>query len=178
MPMSFARFVVAETIAVTALNAGMNAGYTSWLWRRPMPLPLDAIATDLAATPVFIAVLSTLLGTAATRRKLSGGRVAAPAALSGERWLVRLPVGILARSALLGILSAVLLTVPLLAVLGGADIATLPLAAAVGAKVAITVLFSLLIVPLGILAATVDGRRLPAGAASAAATVPIRPRTA
>ncbi len=76
MPTPFRSYVVKDALLIAAMNAAINAAYTWSLWRHATPLRLlgpEGIATDLATTPVVIALLSALLGTAVARRKLAGG---------------------------------------------------------------------------------------------------------
>ncbi|NIJ38333.1 hypothetical protein FHR22_003044 [Sphingopyxis panaciterrae] len=162
MSLIFSCFLVRETLAVAALNAGLNAAYTSFLWQGPASLTLGGpagIARDLATTPIFIASLSTLLGTAAIRKKLASGAVAAPRRIRGAPVFAQLPRGILWRSLTLAIFAAIAFTAPLHAVLTSAGTAGLSLGAGVSAKVAITLLFSLLPVPIAVTAAGHDARR-------------------
>lgn len=167
MPISFARFLVIESLAVAALNAGMNAAYTSHLWadRSALSLRGDAgIGADLATTPIFIAFLSTLLGTAAIRKKLADGKVMTPGRISGSAFFDRLPGGILARAATMAVLAALLLAAPLYVAIAMLDLYGLSLGQAVTAKVAITLFYSLLLVPFAIAAAALD---IKAGRATA-----------
>jgi hypothetical protein len=150
MAISFRRFVVLEATAVAAMNAGINALYTWWLWRSRGALPLNGIggiALDLASTPVWIALLSTLLGLATIRRKLSSGSVRRPR-LQVPHVLRALPDAIVLRSIVLGAAAALTLGVPLLLALSASDAVSLSLAHAVLAKVALTIILSLAIVPI------------------------------
>lgn len=158
MALIFSRFLVRETLAVAALNAA----YTGFLWRGPASLTLGGpagIAGDLAATPIFIALLSTLLGTAAIRKKLASGAVAAPRRIWGAPVFAQLPRGILWRALVLAILAAIAFAGPLHATLASADTTSLSRGAGVSAKVAITLFFSLLLVPVAVTAAGHDARR-------------------
>ena len=158
MTMSFNRFVATEAFSVAALNAGINASYTWWLWRTPDVLTFrgeGAIAFDLASTPVWIAMLSTLFGTASARRKLREGRVSSSEVQLASLLRV-LPQGTPSRATALAIAAAALLSLPLWAILQIVAPEVLSLGAAVLTKVGITVLMSLVIVPLVILAALGD----------------------
>lgn len=161
MAISFNRFVVTQAIAIAAFNAGANASYTWWLWRSRDVLPLNGagnISVDLATTPAVIAVLSALLGTVFIRQKLRDGRVVAPAIALPAAFSAA-PYGLLQRAVVFGLAAAVTLGMPLWIMLQTSGIDTLPLADAVLAKVAITFVLSLLIVPLVILAALADVQR-------------------
>lgn len=160
MSIPFDRFVVTQALGIAAFNAAINASYTFLLWRSKSILTLftqNAIAFDLSSTSGWIAVLSTLLGTASIRAKLRDGRVAAPN-LAVPGFLRLMPENILMRAVAAGFLSAVMLGLPvrLLLQAGGADV--LALSDAVLLKVAITVPMSLVIVPLIIVAAVGDVR--------------------
>lgn len=168
MPTSFKRFVITEALGVAALNAGINAGYTTYLWRKLDPLTLfgaNAIGFDLATTPIVIAMLSTMLGTSAIRQKLRDGRVATPM-IRVTAGLAGLPSGIVLRGLALGTVAAIALAMPLLLMLQASAIGTLSPFAAVMMKVAITVLLSLLIVPMVIFAGLADVQRRASAAAA------------
>lgn len=163
MSLSFDRFLISQTLGVAMLNAVLNAAYTTWLWRGPQQLFLygpEGIGTDLVLTPVFIGLLSTLLGTAAIRRKIASGAVARPRSVPGASLLSLLPRSIFGRSAIFAIVCAMAFTMPMYLAMSQMDIGMLTLAEAVGAKVAITLVFSFLIVPIAVLAAGADGRPL------------------
>lgn len=169
MPTPFRTYLVREAILIAAFNASVNAGYTWWLWRSTEPLRLvgpKGIGTDLATTPVVIAVLSTLIGTAIVRRKIMDGRILVEPGLRPHPPLLRLPRSIPLRAAAAAALAALLLSLPLLGLLPLLGDGVLTLGGAVGTKVAITVALSLLIVPALTLAALADvqgpaGRGVP-----------------
>ena len=160
MPTSFAKFVLVQACGIAAFNASINALYTWYLWRSRSLLTLfaeNAIAFDLSSTPGWIAFLSTLLGTASIRRKLREGHVATPdMAVPGAFGV--LPETIPARAAVAGLLSAVVLGLPVQSMLQASGLDAVALHEAVLLKVAITVPMSLAIVPLVILAALADVR--------------------
>lgn len=163
MPTPFGSYVVKDALLIAALNAAINAAYTWYLWRHAEPLRLfgpGGIAVDLATTPVVIALLSALLGTAVARRKLGDGRVAVGPGTHAPGVLRLLPRGVIARSVTLAAAAVVLLALPLLGLLPSWGDGALTLGAAVGTKVAITVAMSLLIVPVVIWAALADAQRL------------------
>lgn len=169
MSVSFNRFVVTQALGIAGMNAAINASYTWALWRGLQPLTLfgeNAIAFDLASTPVWIAVLSTLLGTASIRTKLRDGRVALPTMRAPSVFQL-LPDNIVLRSAVLGGLAAAFLGMLLHLVLQASAVDTLSLAAAIGLKVVITVGLSFLLVPLVILAGLADVQQLSARSVSA-----------
>ena len=170
MPIPFRTYLAREAALVATFNASVNAAYTGYLWRSAEPLRLlgpDGVALDLAATPVVIAVLSTLLGTAVVRRKIRDGRIAVEPGTRAPWLLRRLPGSIPGRAAAAALGAAVLLALPLLIVLPALGDGALTLAGAVGTKVAITVVLSLLIVPTLTLAALADVQRPPSRVAAA-----------
>lgn len=161
MAIPFNRFVVTQAVVIAVFNACANASYTWWLWSSREVLPLsgaDNIGVDLGMTPVFIAVLSTLLGTMAIRQKLRDGRVAAPPIALPAAFHAA-PHGLVQRTIVFGLVAAAVLGLPLWTTLQASGIDALPLAGAVLSKVAITVTMSLLIVPLVVLAALADVQR-------------------
>ena len=173
MSMSFNQFVVRDAVGVALFNAGINAFYTWWLWRSLAPLTLfddNPIGVDLASTPVWIAMLSTLFGTAAIRGKLRDGRVTAPGS-SVHRIVDMVPNGILLRSLVLGAVAGGALGLPLLMILRASAVEAISLSAAILIKVAITVPMSLVIVPLVILAGLADVQRMSARTGSRPAMV-------
>lgn len=158
MSVSFNRFVATQALGIAGMNAAINASYTWALWRGLQPLTLfgeNAIAFDLASTPAWIAVLSTLLGTASIRAKLRDGRVALPL-MRAPNVPQLLPHNIVLRSAVLGGIAAAVFGLLLHLLLKASAMATLSLAGAVGLKVVITVGLSLVLVPVVILAGLAD----------------------
>ena len=169
MPVSFNRFVATQATAIAAFNAVINASLAWWLWGPRATLPLGGvgnIGVDLAATPAVIAVLSVPLGTHFIRQKLRDGRVAAPrSAVPGVFHAA--PYGLIPRTVVFGLVAATLLSLPLWTALQSSGIPALSLAEAILAKAGITVAFSILIVPLVILAALADVQRGHGAAAPA-----------
>lgn len=170
MPIPFRFYVAREAMLITAFNATINAGYTWWLWRHLDVVPLrgdGGVALDLALTPVVIAVLSTLLGTAALRRKIADGRIAVEPGTRAHPRLGHLPRGLMPRAAIVAILAGLLLALPLWAVLPAlGDGALTPLDAS-GTKVLLTVALSLLIVPTLTWAVLADAQRQGTGPGTA-----------
>ncbi len=75
MPTPFRSYLARDAL-LAAANAAINAACTWYLWRHDKPLRLlgpDVVVADLATTPMVIALLSALLGTATARRKLGDG---------------------------------------------------------------------------------------------------------
>ncbi len=177
MTMSFRRYVTLDVIGIATMNCTINAGYVGWLWRSSASLPLagtDGIAFDLAATPVWIAVLTTLFGTRAVQRKLWEGRFREP----GRRipgMFQLLPTNILWRVGAMGVLAGSLFALPLWLALHAAPMETLPIGQVIATKVALTAVFSALIVPLVVLAAIADMRpRRAADFVELSASIPLR----
>lgn len=158
MSMSFRRDLVRDAVGISAMNAVINGCYIWWLRRLSPPWGVagtDGVAPDLAATPIWLAMLTTLLGTGAVQRKLWEGRFREPeSVIPAVLWL--LPYRLALRAAVFGAVAAILLSLPLWTVLQTQASATLPLGYAIATKVALTVLFSAAIVPLVVLAALAD----------------------
>jgi hypothetical protein len=162
MPISYSRFIAREAVAVAALNAGINASYTALLWRSLDPLTLfgaSGVAADLATTPMFIGLLSTIFGTAAIRKKLASGRVTVGERDQAPAVFQLLPSAVIARALVLAIACGILFAAPLWSLLVVTGDATLTLGRAVGVKVGITILLSLVIVPIVVMAGLADGQR-------------------
>lgn len=114
--MTFHRYLLAQTLGVATFNAIANVCYTWFLWggRTPLPvdtphLSLDRIGGDVAMTPIWIGLLSALLGTAFIRRAFADGtmlRRSDPL----SRWL---PRSIPLRSLVVAALCAVTFALPL-----------------------------------------------------------------
>ncbi len=160
MTMSFRRYVTLDVVGIATMNCIINASYVGWLWRASASLPLAGtagIAFDLAATPVWIAVLTTLFGTGAVQRKLWEGRFREPGGRIPGMFQL-LPSNILWRAGAMGVLAGSLFALPLWLALQAAPMETLPIEQAIATKVALTALFSTLIVPLVVIAAIADMR--------------------
>ncbi len=158
MTMSFRRYITLDIVAIATMNSFVNAGYVWWLWRSSTKITLsgsDGIAYDLAGTPIWIAVLATLLGTGSVRRKLWEGKFHKPG-FGLPAILQRLPVNIAARAAIMGLTAAVFVALPLWSLLQIVPVDLLALQHAVAAKGALTTLFSAAIVPVVVLAAISD----------------------
>lgn len=158
MTMSFRRYIALDVLILAATNSTFNAGYAWWLWSSSDAVQLtgdNGIAANLATTPIWIAVLTTLLGTAAVQRKLWEGRFREPAFVI-PRLLGSLPGNIAARSMTTGLAAATVLALPLWMLLQRLSLQSLPFEHAIIIKVVLTVLFTACIVPLVVLAATAD----------------------
>ncbi len=158
MTQTFHRHVAVNASGIAALNATLNGLYTWLLWRSQGNLTLtgDAgIAFDLAGTPVWIAVLTTLMGTATIRGKLWEGRVASPSGAVPAAFSL-LPFNIVGRATTLGAMAFVLLALPLWAALQAAGDGALTITFAVAAKIVLTLLLTFAIVPIVLLAAATD----------------------
>lgn len=157
MTTMFRTFVAQQAIAVATFNAVINASYTSWLWSTRDRLPLSGgqgIGIDIAMTSVVIAVLSTLLGTSSIRQKLQDGRVEVPE-LKLPVAFRSIPYGHIARALVFGFVAAFLFAMPTWLMLQTSSI-ELSLLSAVLAKVFLTVVMSIAIVPVVILAGLAD----------------------
>ncbi len=164
MTVSFRRYLALDILALMVMNSTFNASYAWWMWHPSDFVSLtgnDSIAFDLAATPIWIAVLTTLLGTPAVQNKLWEGRFREPT-FAIPRLLGALPVKMAARAMTTGLIAAALLTLPLWLLLHQSALPTLLVEHVVITKVALTMLFTTCIVPLVVLAAIADmqgGRR-------------------
>jgi hypothetical protein len=162
MSISFQRFLVIEVLGIAAFNAAINVAYTWGLWRSVDPITLfgeNGIGGDLATTPSFIGLLSTLFGTHGLRRKLEDGRVAVASAIRMPGMMRLLPMNVPVRAATIGLLCEAALGLPLSLLLASAQFGVMSLAEACSAKAAITVLLSFVIVPITILCALGDVQR-------------------
>lgn len=159
MPISFTHFLVRETIAVSAFNAGCNAAYTFWLWHGLPQIALSGpfgISTDLALTPIFIGFMSILLGTGSIRQRLWEGKVSPPTTTGIAATFSALTRSIALRSLIMAGVCAVMLTVPIAMMFMAAGDIALSLEQAVWTKVILTMGLSSMIVPVAALMAASD----------------------
>lgn len=157
--MTFRSYLLAPAFGVAAFNVACNAGYTWWLWRSGNGLPMagpGGIGADLAMTPIWIGLLSVLLGTFFIRRAFADGRMLREADMRPHPLLARLPRGILPRALVMAGACGIAFAIPLSFLLPLLGDGVLTLTGAVGTKVLVTALFSLSIVPLVVLAAVGD----------------------
>lgn len=146
--MTWKTYLMAQALGVAAFNTLCNAAYTYWLWRGEPVLSLDQIGADLAMTPLWIGLLSVLLGTASIRNALANGRMIRESKLSAHPLATRLPRNLLVRAVVVAALCAATLALPLTLVLPMLGDGLLTPGTAIGSKAVITVAFSLIIVPL------------------------------
>lgn len=146
--MNWKTFLMAQAFGVAAFNTLCNAAYTAFLWRSEPVLSLDRIGADLAMTPVWIGLLSVLLGTPFVRKALADGRMIREAKLRPHPLATRLPRNLVVRAVAVAALCAALLALPLALVLPLLGDGWLTPGAAIGSKAVITVAFSLIVVPL------------------------------
>lgn len=172
--MTWKAYLVTQALGVAAFNAVCNAGYTWFLWRGESVLAYETIGTDLALTPAWIGLLSVLLGTPFIRKALADGRMMREAGVTAHRFAHLVPHGLVQRGVAAAALCAIAFAMPLALILPLLGDGAFTLAGAVGTKVAITVAFSLVIVPLVVIAAAAD----TAGTAPASSKAPPRPRQA
>ncbi len=164
--MTFHRYLLTQTLGVAAFNAIANVCYTWLLWggRTPLEidtpyLSLDRIGGDLAMTPIWIGLLSALLGTAFIRRAFAGGTMLHDAGVRSDpvsRWL---PRSIPLRSIIVASLCAIVFALPLSLILPATGDGMLTPADAISLKALVTILFSLIIVPLVVYATIYDAER-------------------
>lgn len=162
--MTFRNYLLAQALGVAAFNTAVNAGYAWFLWggREHLStgtashLPLDMIGTDLAMTPIWIGLLSVLLGTPFIRKAFADGTVLRATGVRPHRALRRLPRSIPVRAVVVAILCALALAIPLSLLLPAFGDGTLSSSGAVGTKIIITVVSSLVIVPFVVYSAARD----------------------
>lgn len=154
--MTFRNYLIAQAFGVAAFNATANAGYTWFLWGGQTHLSPAAVATDLATTPIWIGLLSVLLGTIFIRRAFADGTMLREAGVRSHPILQWLPRSILIRAILVASLCALAFALPLSLILPYIADDVLTPSVAISAKVILTLLFSLLIVPLVIYVTTAD----------------------
>ncbi|AOH83271.1 hypothetical protein AWL63_04080 [Sphingomonas panacis] len=145
--MTWKTYLIAQALGVAAFNAVCNAGYTAYLWQAPV-LPLETIGADLAMTPIWIGLLSVLLGTPFVRKALAGGRMMEEAGLRAPRLAKMLPRNLVLRAITAAALCAVLFSLPLALLMPALGDGLLTQADAIGGKVILTIAFSLILVPL------------------------------
>lgn len=153
--MKWKTYLIAQAFGVAAFNAVCNAGYTAYLWQAPA-LPLERIGSDLAMTPVWIGLLSVLLGTPFVRKALADGRMMEEAGLRAPRLAILLPRNLVLRAITVAALCAMLFALPLALLLPLLGDGILTQADAIGGKVILTIAFSLILVPIVAYATVAD----------------------
>ncbi|MFQ6550219.1 hypothetical protein AADZ90_019910 [Aestuariibius sp. 2305UL40-4] len=154
--MTFRTFLLAQAFGITAFNIAINSAYTSFLWRNEPQLMLGDIRADLVMTPIWIGLLSVLLGTFFIRKAFADGTMLRDAGRRPHPILRQLPRRILTRSVVAAALCAIAFALPLSLLLPLIGDGILTPAGAVGTKAIVTAIFSLLIVPLIVYATTAD----------------------
>lgn len=157
--MTWNNYLIKQALGIAAFNATCNAAYTWYLWRSESVLNYDVIGTDLTLTPIWIGLLSVLLGTPFIRKALSDGRMMREAGIRAPRFTRMVPRLLLLRGIGAAALCAILFALPLALTLPLMGDGSFTPADAIGAKVIITIAFSLIIVPLVVLATTSDAAR-------------------
>lgn len=165
--MNWKTYLIAQALGVAAFNTLCNAAYTAWIWRDQPVLSLERIGSDLATTPIWIGLLSVLLGTPFIRKALADGRMIAEAKLRPHPLATLLPRNLLVRAVGIAALCGILLALPLALILPQLGDGLLTQVDAIGSKAIITIAFSLVIVPLVAYATIADvpaarGERKPA----------------
>lgn len=160
-PKSLDRFIAEQAVFVALFNATMNIGYTWWLWAGHGELSMfggERVGADLAGTPVVIGFLSTIFGTAPARKQLRQGKVRALLTAPQSPFFEWLPRAVLLRSLVAAIIGGVVLGLPVWAAINVSGLATISAPAAWTAKVILTLVFSVIIVPCVIRGALADIR--------------------
>ncbi|MBT9292504.1 hypothetical protein [Prosthecodimorpha staleyi] len=164
--MNWKTYLIAQAFGVAAFNTLCNAAYTAWIWRDEPVLSLDRIGSDLAMTPVWIGLLSVLLGTPFIRKALADGRMIGEARQRPHPLAILLPRNLLIRAVGIAALCGMLLALPLALILPQLGDGLLTQVEAIGSKAIITVAFSLVIVPLVAYATIADVPAATGGRAS------------
>lgn len=154
--MTWKTYLITQALGVAAFNGVCNAAYTWFLWRDETVLAYEAIATDLALTPAWIGLLSVLLGTPFISKALADGRMIREAGITAHRFAHLVPRGLIPRSLAAAVLCGIAFAPPLALFLPLTGEGGFTPAGAVATKAAITVAFSLVIVPLVVIAAVAD----------------------
>lgn len=162
--MTWTTYIRSQALGMAAVNALCNASHTWFLWRDESMLRFDAVGADLSMTPIWIGLLSVLLGTPFIRKSLAGGRMIRDAGIRPHPLAVVLPKNVLLRNVVVATSCALLFAVPLALVLPLLGDGMLTAAYAVATKIVITIAFSVIIVPI-VIHATV--RDVPSGAIEA-----------
>lgn len=135
-------------LGVAAFNTLSDSAYTAFLRRGTSVLPLDRIGADLAMTPIWIGLLSVLLGRQFIRKALAGGLMIREARLRPYPLATMPSCNLLIRAIAIAAMSGMLPALALSLVLPMLGDGLLTLGTAIGSKAIITIAFSLLIVPL------------------------------
>lgn len=146
--MNWKTYLIAQALGVAVFNTLCNVAYTAALWLGEPVLRLDRIGADLAMTPIWIGLLSVLLGTPSIRKALADGRMIRAAKLVAHPLTTRLPRNLLVRAAAAAALCAGVLALPLALVLPILGDGLLTPGEAIASKAVMTALFSVIIVPL------------------------------
>lgn len=146
--MKWKTWLIAQALGVAAFNTLCNMAYTALLWSSEPVLSLDRIGADLAMTPIWIGLLSVLLGTPFIRKVLADGRMIREAKLSPHPLAAMLPRNLLVRSLAIAVTCAAILALPLSLLLPMLGDGLLTPGTAIGSKAIITIAFSLVVVPL------------------------------
>lgn len=157
--MTFRSYLIANAIGVALLNTTINGGYTWFLWGKEGSLELQNIGADIAMTPIWIGLLSVLLGTVFIRKAFADGTMLRDAGIKPPSIFRRLPRSILKRSVVVAAFCAVVFALPLSFLLPLTGDGMLTPTDAIGTKVIVTIAFSLLIVPLIVYATTADSEK-------------------
>ncbi len=155
------RFFFMQIIGVSLFNSIINFSYTWWLWIDHSVVHMfDGVKVgyDLAGTPAVIAFLSTSLGTGSARKFFGKHREAISQIELSSVWL-RVPSNLMLRTIVATILAMVFFSLPLFGLLSITAPQQLQPLEGCAAKVILTLIFSVIIVPCVLKAALADARR-------------------
>lgn len=148
------RYVLVETLISMAVNAAFSAGFAFLVFggRAEIGLwGLDGLALDFAPQTFVIAMMSVLVPTALTRRRIKSGALAA-----GRGAPSRLPASLIVRALLVAIVATLLLGGAATAMLAATWSGPLTFGAVLPLKIIYGALVALAVTPLALRAAFLD----------------------
>jgi hypothetical protein len=150
------RYILTETLISMAVNAAFSAGFAFLIFGRRADTGLwglDGLALDFAPQTFMIAMMSVLVPTALTRRRIGSGALAA-----GGRAPSRLPGNLLVRALLVALAATVVLGGTATALLAAAWNGPLTFGAVLLLKISYGALVALAVTPPALRAALRDRR--------------------
>ena len=156
---SFRAFFLQQALLAALINAALNFTYTWWMWSAHATVGTftgTSVGYDLAATPAAIGFLCTICGTHVARGYFRGHPGVVARLRSRPFWLKIAPRGVFARSIVATLAAGFVFGLPVLAVIAIAVPATISSMAACWTKAALTIGFSLILIPIALRAALDD----------------------